>query len=673
MSGEAFGIRGILHSGVGTGGEAETGSYYVDGVALTGFAKRFGPQNLWDVQQVEVLRGPQSTNVGRNALAGAVSVRTNDPELANLGAVRLLAGEYQTLGAAVMGNVQLTDNSAIRLAADYDQTDGFISNPVRGEDDYGSDENTTLRGKWLWTSGEDERLRVVLNAQYAESTTGWQIVWLEFFEGEECAPLTEVDPADRLVFANLPATNANESWNLTANVSFRLNDQWTLTSLTSFLEADFMRTNDTDYLDSDDPLVQQINNVRNVTDRNWAEDLRLTFDGGNGLRGVVGVYTSRIENLFQDERRQFVQLAEAGVPSALADFYPESILVDSLTDDSRETENYAFFTEVDWEISDLLTVFGGFRYDFESQKIDGLGITTTNAVLPDPANFPSPPFPPQVGPGIAQVNAGLQSQLGTTAIEAEADFEAFLPQIGFSLHWSEDFTTGFHYKRGYRAGGAGRSRSDTFFEFDPEHLDNFEAFLRSRVFDGRLIVKANTYYGSWIDQQVSFRLGGSNFDLVTINAGESEIYGFEFESSFLVTNQLSGFFNVGFSHTEFIEFVTEDGTDLSGNRFARAPEWTASLGGRWRFLEHWFVQGSINYQGQAFNEVENTPELEHDARTIVNLQFGYEHGPFRARIFVENVFDEVYLLSNDFDFTGTGRIGTVGDPRVVSASIEYRF
>ena len=109
-SGESFGIRGISQTAASTGGgSGELGTLYIDGVAFTGFSSRFNSKDLWDIEQVEILRGPQSTNVGRNALIGAVSVNTIQPDIVGFdAAARLEFGNYGRKSIESMFNLPVS-------------------------------------------------------------------------------------------------------------------------------------------------------------------------------------------------------------------------------------------------------------------------------------------------------------------------------------------------------------------------------------------------------------------------------------------------------------------------------------------------------------------------------------------------------------------------------------
>ncbi|MEM7483265.1 MAG: TonB-dependent receptor [Acidobacteriota bacterium] len=648
-NGEGFGIRGINHNSVGTGGSGELGSYYVDGVALTGFAKRFGPMDLWDVSQIEILRGPQTTNVGRNALAGAVVLRTQEPVNFRQSRWRLGLGEEATWSVAGMVNEPLSENSSLRITAESWNSDGFVNNPTRGEDDFDARENLTLRGKYLYRPTGRQDVSWLLTAQYGETRRGNDIV-----------DLSRID--ERLNFSNLEDFEENDSVVLSSDLSWSLGDRWSVRSITSFLDAEYRRFDDDDQSAGGDNAFRG----RDSTDRNWAQDVRFEYSGG-AVRGVSGVYYTEVDSDGQTLGEVSLAPAILGIPSILLPFYPEIIGVGLQSPFDIQTTNFAAFTRWDRQFGDRWSVFGGVRYDLEEQTSDQTTGTSLLTPLPDTSGLP-----PQIAGAIEAVNAVLLAQVGTSTAQTDTEYDAFLPEFGFSYDWSEAVTTGLFYKRGYRAGGAELSLTGRQNEYDPETLDLIEASLRSLLADGRLVFNANLYYGDWTDQQVNVQQSDNAFDFLTENAGESKIYGAEADLRYRARGSWDVYGSLGYAYTEFTEFESASEGVLSGNRFSLAPEWTAAAGANYRFLDGWFVHGDVNYQSEAFSSVENDPDLVADSRTLVNLRGGYETARFSVLASLENVTDETFAITAFRNVDGR-TLGKVGNPRQGLLQLILRF
>jgi outer membrane receptor protein involved in Fe transport len=662
VGGEAFGIRGIAHNSASTrGGQGESGSYYLDGVALTGFAKRFGPDDLWDVQSVEILRGPQSTNVGRNAIAGAVVIQTRDPDFSRSGSVRVRAADADSYSLDAMGNLPLGEAAAVRGTLHYATADGFVTNPTRGEDDYDARETLSLRGKYRW-QGLDGRLTGVLALQYAETERGEDFVLLEY--RDDLGNRVTLDPADRINLANLEAFETNDSWLASLTLDYRISETWRITSQTAFLTADYSRFDDDDQL----PRGGNAFRGREATDRNWSEEIRLLYAGDNGLRGVIGLFGTVVDLDNQTDALINISPNLVGVPATLLPFYPDILEVGAPSTVENETRNLAVFTEWEKDLGERWTVFAGARFDHEELDSFSTGARTLLTDLPDPA---TPGLPPPLAAGLAQVNAAILGLITRSEQTVATSYDAFLPQAGLRYRVSDRLTLGLLAERGYRAGGVDINAAGIRTEYDPEYLNNLEASLRSRWLDDRLRVNLNVYYGAWEDQQVGVQVQENNtVDVRTLNAGESELYGFELEATGVASDTLTWFANLGYAHTEFLTFSSTEG-DFSGNRFGFAPEWTGAAGATWQFQPDWSLHGNVTYTGGAFTDPANTFAI--DAHTVTNLRLAFTPGSQRLALYVNNLFDEVYLLNRTTNFDPSTLLGKVGAPRVVGIEWSARF
>ena len=146
--GEGFSIRGINDNNVGSTGTSSLSSLHIDGAFISRNGILGGQKDLWDVSQIEVFRGPQSTNQGRNSLAGAIFIRSNDPTYGPDGQYRAAFGSDGTRALSVAyGNAIIEDKLAFRFSIDNQETDGVINNLTLDNDEIGSSNNTTVRGK----------------------------------------------------------------------------------------------------------------------------------------------------------------------------------------------------------------------------------------------------------------------------------------------------------------------------------------------------------------------------------------------------------------------------------------------------------------------------------------------------------------------------------------------
>ena len=578
------------------------------------------------MQQIEVLRGPQSTQQGRNALAGAIVLRSNDPtydlELRGRGE----AGSRDTLGGAVVANVPLIeDRLAVRFSADRLQTDGFVENPTRNEDDFDARKNTTLRGKLRLDPADD--LEIVLSFAQTDSSRGGNFIEEEFF------------PDDRFALDDLESDEDFLHRNSGLRLNWQIDEAFSLESETNYYTLDYERFSDRGLPTADDIGFLD----RTSDDTVFEQDLRLRY-GGEDLSGVLGLFYTQTEvesfNLTVDPASRFL-------PS-----FPPGIFVRAETNAVTEVENYAVFGEaevgVDWILPGLSVTLGA-RYDRETVETDIRTVATLEPPVP-------PPFPLPDGRN-----------------RTEATFSAFLPKIGLTYDWTPDIATSFTVQRGYRAGGTQvNGFTQQVNEFDPEFTWNYELALRSQFFDRRLTANANLFYTDWTDQQVPVRgPSGNAADFNIENAGESRLYGAEASLEAAVMPNVDIFAAIGLVRTEFLEFES-GGQDFSGNEFRSAPEVTAAFGATYVFDYGLLVGADASYTSGSFVDADNNSREKSDSRLLVNVQLTYVLDNWNAGFFVRNLFDKDYATRRLVQTDGTRTLIT-GEPRTVGFYLGSEF
>lgn len=670
-------IRGVSRLPFATGGTGDNSTTFYDDVAITNNAIRFISQNLWDVEQIEFLRGPQSTNVGRNALIGALVIRTNDPKLDEFeGAARVELGNFDTYAFEGMINIPVSANTAIRITGERSDTDGFIDNPTLGIDDFGGTQFSTLRGKIL--TEFSDRFRAVASIQYVDGEIGSRFY-----------PVSAEGPLDTfLATANERDLFTYEGTTGSLSLEYELSEQWALQSITAYSQGDFTRLTDFDASEIDGGFNQNATSQFNIS-----QELKARYNGGR-LQGVIGGYFLHDESESSFVNNLSVAPGAAGVPALLVPFYPPVLTLQDFDDFDRETTNLAIYTQWDFNVSDRLRLSAGLRFDRESFDLKSIGESIFDlSQLPDPveaaalSEMQQPGSGPAVQGGITGVNNFLLSFVSPPFDQTlDASFDALLPEFGVTYEFSPDIQASLFYKRGYRAGGAEIVLGD-LNEFDPEFIDNFEASVRSEWLNGALILNANAYYGFWSDQQLSVPVEGNPNIVFTENAGKSRIWGFEFEASYQPSRDTELFAGLGYARTRFSDFCsinsTEaglpdctvngvNGKDLSGNEFAVSPSWTASFGGQQYLFDRFYAQANFTYQSGSFSDVENRQRLETEDFFLANASAGYRSDAFDVRLFVRNLFDVSYQLRlTDFPPDQLGVIS--GIPREYGVIVGTRF
>ncbi|MEM1079341.1 MAG: TonB-dependent receptor [Pseudomonadota bacterium] len=627
---QGFAIRGIDQRGLGGGGAGLTVSTQVDGIALPGNQATFyGPYSTWDLEQVEVLRGPQSTQQGRNALAGAVVIRSKDPTYEDEIKTQVEVGSRDTLGAALAINQTLIeDRLALRFSADHFQTDGWVENPTRDEDDYDGVERTTYRAKLRWDP--TDTVSTVFSYIRSENFAGQDIIDKASF------------PDDRFNFSDAPSEEGSVQEIFGARVSWEINDIWTLDSETTYFDSDYTRTED-----FDGTALPLATFDRDGESTAFEQDLTLTFDLSTA-RGVLGLFYTKLD--FDNPT-----ISQGDASGFLPGLVPPGFVnVTRFNDFGSEVENYALYGEVELDVpnSPGLSVTLGARYDRE--KITNISVEDVT-LSPDICD----PFP--LDPDIcAQVPVGNDFS-GTES------FNAFLPKFGITYDWSQDVSTSFTVQRSYRSGGTGLNAFlGTSYEFDPEYTLTYELAFRGQFYDGRLTTNANLFYTDWKDQQVSI-LGdsGNTLDTTVVNAGDSRVWGGELYADWQATPDLNVFGSIGYANTRFEDFEA-DGESLTGNRFPFAPEWTAAFGGAYAFDNGLRVMGDMVFTGQNYSDAENTRNVP--SYTVFNAAMEYEWDDYTARLYVRNLFDKDYITSNL-----TGEVARSGEPRTVGLVLSAAF
>ncbi|MEM6792773.1 MAG: TonB-dependent receptor [Acidobacteriota bacterium] len=608
---QGFAIRGIDQRGFGGGG-GQLVTVRVDGATLQNNQSTiYGPYSAWDLGQVEIFRGPQSTQQGRNALAGAIVIRSADPTYEQEVKGRISAGSLGSTRVSAAANLPLVDDRvALRLSLDTRDSDGWVENPTRGEDDYSSRESVTARAKLRVDF--TERLNALLTLSYTDSRGGEDTI----------------DPSrfpERLNFSNDDAEEGSLHEIVNLELNYLLSDRWTLQSTTNFYKHDYVRIEDGDM----SPLTGNLLNI-DQEDEGFSQQLRFLYSGDGGRQAVFGVYYADLED---------DSVSAATLPGQVLDLPPGFSVTGSL-EAEVETENLAVFGEIDLPLGERFVLTAGARFDTEDQRNFSSQVTMIN-----PPVFMLPIQPPQ---------------------DLEASYDAFLPKLGLTYEISENSSASFTVQEGYRAGGRSQSLITlTVSDFDPERTTNYDFAYRSLFPEQGLRFNANLFFIDWRDQQVNVRTAiDSEFDTITVNAGESRLYGAEAQLDYRVREGLDLFASVGLVETEFLEF-TDGPEDFAGNEFPFAPPFSATLGTRWLPADRWTVDASVNYQDSYFSDQDNNPDFTSDSRTLVNLRVSYDWRSVTLAAFARNLFDEDFLTQA---FPGGAR---AGEPQVVGLELSF--
>ncbi|MEM1113630.1 MAG: TonB-dependent receptor [Pseudomonadota bacterium] len=678
-------IRGINRNGTGGAGQGQAINIYIDGAPASTSAL-FGLQSIWDLQQVEVLRGSQSTVQGRNAIAGAVILKSNSPAYQWEGAARIRVAEYGTRQyAGVISGPLLENQLAFRLSADYQNFDGYVTDAPRDQTvDFR--ENLSTRGKLLWEPSVLPALSTQLTLEYSDRTVGADPFALAPGAGNEPS-FQSFEPTDRDSFPRYRVTNDYETTRAIAELTYVVSESITLEFLATYEDVDLDSISE----DNVTSAFADLTLDGDTSEETATLEARLAFDFGNWT-GLLGAYYFESESV-------------AGrvdtIPIGTNFPFPPTPLdtaARAVSSQQTETENYAFFTSWRFEPSDTWAFDFGLRYDVEEfttqQRVESIELLPDTCFATLPGDLLGQPDEDEV---TIPCNVGASLLFPPPEPLQSDDFDALLPRGAVSYFFNNDVSVFASLRRGYRAGGTflATSAFGSQFQvvvFEPEFLIGYELGLRSKWLDGRLTFNATAFYSDYEDQQVSVQdeLGFS----VTLNAGETSLYGLEISGDFLANEAWSFYYTVGLLETNIDDFPLDDFAaepiNLSGNALDRSPSLSFTLGANYEHDNGFFAGASFNYTSSSESDIFNLGPRELgdglsesiDSASLLNGQLGYVLSNYRLALFGTNLLDEDApelvnfaasgVLSDPSFFALQASFG-IRQPRTVGVSLDYRF
>jgi iron complex outermembrane recepter protein len=359
---ENWGIRGVPVSGFDDQGPVTVNgavAVYVDGALQPHRMVTMSPLPLWDVDQVEVFRGSQSTVQGQNALAGAVIIQTRDPSYKPELSAQINAGNYGQQGISVLAGGALVEGTvAGRLTLDYQDTDSYIDNVALNKDAYGQ-RNFNARGKLLFQP--TEQLDILLTATHSK-----------YDQGENAVSAVNGRPNYYDIAYDTDASSSIDQNTIGLKLNYFLNDRWTLISETTGLSSDY-----DSLLDFDQTATANQEVARSHKQKMLSQEFRVGY-AAETLRGHVGLYL----NQFKLDTHDVLNFGSTTILESKGD---------------TEINNQALFGELNWDFAKDWQLIAGMRYDREKNDtkvrypIDGFGLAssansieskTFNAFLP---------------------------------------------------------------------------------------------------------------------------------------------------------------------------------------------------------------------------------------------------------------------------------------------------
>ena len=628
--------------------------------------------DIFDLERIEVLRGPQGTLYGRNTIGGAIKYVTRGLNMEEVEAkVRLNAGTFGQFDQIFTASVPLTNRFAIGGAiANYDRN-GYGTNLNTGAEHYNKDV-LAARVSAEWHPTDDVKIRFSGDLTDDQSNAK---------HGHRLLPSADgVFPVTSNVFdtrAGIGDDNSVETRGLSLTGEWAINDIFTVKSITAYRESETTTPIDFDALpqaDFDVPAIYE--------DDQFSQELQVLFDTGR-LSGIAGIY-------YLD-----------GTASGEFDAILSSLGLTIFTAGEQQKENLSVFADVTYDITDQISLSVGGRYT----KDDTVADVTREAWL---------------GLGSGSFDASnttslfLVTQTGYEGLERSD--EEFTPRVSLSYEPNDNLSVYAAFSQGFKAGGFDpRARADldplglSREGFGPEKVNSYEIGVKGSALDRSLNFSTAFFYADYTDQQINVQSGadsdndGINDTFVSsvFNAGSSEYYGVELEGSWAVTDQLtfSGVF--GYINTDINEVISA-GVNIADQFVTQnTPEFTGRIAANYvHDLPDGFgslsLTASASYRdGYNLFNVENDgfapgtvagfpnggPALDPDAYTLFDLSAVWtsENDRISLALHGRNLGDEEYRVAA-YNFVTPSQLGAdsaysafYGAPRTVTGTVEVRF
>ena len=561
LFGARFALRGISDQG-GSGVSVAT---HLNGVYL-------GDANLaiarmFDLERIEVLKGPQGTLYGRNATGGSINFITKAPEDHFSADIEGAYGTYAT--ARAQGHVNLaSESAAVRVAFIASESDGYIRNSV---DDrrFAESDFWGLRTALKLVISDRARLDVMAQRVRDDGASG--DLWTP-------RPDFLVDPSDihltTVTLANpfLVTENDNASMTLDYDLGFG-----TLRAITGYARSRTDNADDCAGL----PMLQGCVRGGTLKYDQWSQEIQLLMDGTGFIDGLVG-----ISYFDADATSDFDQFLPRLNPNPLNDF---SV--------SRETAA-AIFGQATLHFAERWSATGGLRLNREEHRVNTISTGATES---------------------------------PTQLSDRSDSDDLAWRLDLQYAVSDDVMLYGGVSTGFKSGGFDEARGGELDEFGPEHLTAYEAGGKSQWLNRRLTLNAAAFYYDFDDLQVStVTLEGNAPGVDVANAAKAELYGIDAEGTFEISDRLTVTGGVVWMpKREFVEFTGDQSDETySGNELVRAPEWATSTAITYeqpvRDLGTLSARLEYNYRSSIFFTKENNPVFAQDSFGLLNLLLRFE-------------------------------------------------
>ncbi|BFM16897.1 TonB-dependent receptor [Maricurvus nonylphenolicus] len=648
-------------------GEGGVVSVFIRGIGLNDFAlnntgpvgfyvddSAIGSSNgqlttLFDVERVEVLKGPQGTLFGRNTTGGALNIVSNKPTDEFEASVKLTAGNYGYLKTEGMVSGSLTDTVNARLALVNYESDGYIKNLSTGD----KVEKQNFAGRLLFDITPSDELSILVNIHGSRNDSDSDLYGLttdaDFYEGTH---------------GNKDYTINVDTLGGSVKVEYDINDALSLTSITSY--DDLSKRHDEE---SDMSPFEVVEFQYNVNTHTFAQELRLNGDVDD-IHWVAGLY-------------YLTETTNWDLPT-FADDLPLGgglMFGDSSGGGHQVLTTQAIFGQVEYDIADDWTLTLGGRFTQLDVDFD------TQTEIPNFALIPLP---------------------SSLDFKDKLTNEEFSGKVALNYYATDDVMYYGSITRGFKGGGFnGGVVSDlanfpATAEYDPEILTAYELGFKSTLLDNSLRLNAALFYYDYEDAQVFNSIADPNTNLPQNkieNAKALELYGVDIDLTWQPTEALFIQAGLGYTHSEFDEFdltvplaTGTSSTDLSGETPQNTPEWSANLLANytWTLGDNGLLMAQIDgsYQSEVFytngriitpgdpSSYDRNEEVGQDGYALWNARLSWfdANEQLEVALWGKNLSDKEYAAYM-FELTDVAGGDQVmrGTPRTYGVDIKYAF
>ncbi|MEI8623727.1 TonB-dependent receptor [Pseudoalteromonas sp. B137] len=589
----------------------------IDGINYSGLG---GSSLLFDIDQVEIYRGPQGTRFGADGMAGMIQMgsakATSDPSLK----LQVGAGTYNTREAGIAASTGLTDDTSARVSYFRRKSDGYVDNLYLNDETQNQDEQVA---RFKLNSQLTKHLNTELNLHYIDINNGYDAFTLDNSRNSVADELGQDNQQSYAIGVNNTYTGF-DAFDVNLNLSaidtellYSFDEDWVCNDTSepqlcaAGLHPDGYSSTDLYSRDRDDQSV----------------DLQFNSKTGNW---VAGIY---YQNRDVDLERQYTWLA-----SPFSSTY--------------ETSNVAVYGQVATPIGPKTTLITGLRVEqYQGDYTDSNGfIQDTDDVM--------------VGGKIALEYQVIDRTMIYTSITR-----------GYKAG-------GINSEALAKAKDEGLNLSADFFQqhtsFDPEYLWSGEFGVKGSSLDDKFTLRLAAFYMHRDDIQLkAWQVEGQQFTGYVDNASSGSNYGLEVEGSYQLTDNLFLTGSAGYLNTEIDDFVTQSGLNQDGREQAQSPKYQYAFTARYNFTNAFY--GMVGIEGKDDYYFSDSHNSQAPSSNLVNLSFGYEADMWAVRAWARNVFDET-VPTRGFEFGNDPQDGyathtytQLGEPRVAGVTFTLNL